>query len=917
MPNLRLLLAATFAASLGATMNSTRATAQTPTLDVRPATVTYAGTLPDLIDREAFFGDPDISGAQLSPDGKFVTFMKPLDDTRNVWIKGVDEPFEAARPLTADQRPVPGYFWTHDSRYVLYVQDAKGDENYHVYAVDPQAAPVDKEGASAKTPPARALTSGEGVRAMIVSVPKSKPGTLYVGLNDRDPAFHDLYALDIATGNKTLLYENKDQVAGYDFDHAGKLRLATKSNDAGGTEIYRVGADQRLTKIYDCSVDESCYTSAFGADDKRVYLVSNKGDVDKTQLMWLDPATGQTELVESDPKDEVDFGGVITSDRTNKLVGTVYVGDKPRIYWKDAEWKADYEWLQSQLPGSEINYSSATADEKRMLVYANSDVDPGTVYVFDRAPRKLTKLYTTRPELADAELSEMTPVRYRSTDGLEIPAYLTLPKGVEAKNLPVVVFVHGGPWGRDNWGYNPYAQFWANRGYAVLQPNFRASTGFGKSFLNAGNGAWGKAMQDDITAGVDYLVEQGIADAERVGIMGGSYGGYATLAGLAFTPDVYAAGVDIVGPSNLITLLNSIPAYWASFKKQMFVRMADPDTEEGRAWLRERSPLNAADQITAPLLVVQGANDPRVKQAEADQIVVAMRDLGRPVEYIVAPDEGHGFRRPENNMAMIAASEAFFAKHLGGRYQADMPAAVATRLAEITVDPASVVLAQAPSEAEAKTPRPTPVRTLTPGETKYDITVKMGANEMAMKVTQTITKTADGFTVKQVMSSPMGDASDEVSLVGKQLSPKHRTATQGPVKINLDYTDATVKGGMEMGPNKQPVDAPLDGPLFADGAAEPVMITTLPLAEGYTTTLRGLGGQTMQPELKRLTVTGTEEVETPSGKTQAFRVEVKPADGSAGETVYFVERGGAHRLLRSRAVVPAMGGAVMEMVLVE
>ncbi len=266
---------------------------------------------------------------------------------------------------------------------------------------------------------------------------------------------------------------------------------------------------------------------------------------------------------------------------------------------------------------------------------------------------------------------------------------------------------------------------------------------------------------------------------------------------------------------------------------------------------------------------------------------------------------------------MIAASEAFFAKDLGGRYQADMPEAVATRLAEITVDPATVVLAQAPSEAEARMPRPTPVRTLTPGETKYDITVKMGANEMAMKVVQTITKTDEGYIVKQVMSSPMGDATDEVTLVGAQLSPKHRTATQGPVKIELDYTDATIKGGMEMGPNTQPVNVTLDGPLFADGAAEPAMITTLPLAEGYTTILRGLGGQTMQPELKRLTVTGMEEVETPSGKTQAFRVEVKPADGSAGETVYYVEQGGAHRLLKSRAVVPAMGGAVMEMVLVE
>lgn len=892
---------------------ATTTSAQNPTLDVRPATVEYKGTLPAVIDRELFFGNPKISGAQLSPDGRFITFMKPLNDTRNVWIKGINEPFEAARPLTADERPVPGYFWSHDSKYVLYVQDAKGDENYHVYAVDPMAKPA----ADANVASPRALTSGEGVRAQINDLPRSKPGTLYVGLNDRDPAYHDLYALDIETGKKTLIYENKDQVAGFDFDHAGTLRLATKSTDSGGTEIYRIEEGGKLSKIYDCSVDESCGTLAFGPDNKRLYIISNKGQADKSELMWLDPKTGKTELVEKDPLDEVDFGSPILSDRTHELLGTVYVGDKPRIYWRNKSWEADYKWLQKELPGSEISLGSSTSDEQKIIVSANSDTDPGTVYLFEREPRKLTMLYKPRPEVPTADLAEMKPVRYKSKDGLEIPAYLTLPKGVEAKNLPVVMFIHGGPWGRDMWGYNPYAQFWANRGYAVLQPNFRASTGYGKNFLNSGNGAWGKAMQDDITAGVDYLIEQGIADKDRVGIMGGSYGGYATLAGLAFTPDVYAAGVSIVGPSNLITLLNSIPAYWASFRKQMYVRMADPDTEEGRAWLKERSPLNSATKINDPLLVVQGANDPRVKQAESDQIVVALRDLGRPVEYIVAPDEGHGFNRPENNMAMIAASERFFAKHLGGRYQADMPEAVATRLKEITVDPKSVVLMQAPSENETKAQRPKPVRQPEVGEQNYKINIDMAGQKISMDVLQSVTKTPAGYTITQTVTSPMGNSSDEVMLEGEELQMKQRKAEQGPATVTLDYTNAAVKGMIEMGGNTIPVDNALDGLLFSDGPADNVLITTLPLADGYTATLRMLDAQSMAQTLSKLTVKGSEQIELPSGKTETWRVEVKPADGSAGETVYFVEKGGKHRLVKVMSKVPAMNGAMMEQVLVE
>ena len=891
-------------------------------LDERAATAPYAGALPPLIDRAVFFDDPEISGAQISPDAAYLTFMRPYRGERNIWIKRLDDPFDAAVPLTADDRPIPGYFWSRDGKYVLYVQDKGGDENYHVYAVDPGLAPIgrDADAGELGVPPARAITEGEGVRAQIVDVPRSKPGTIYVGLNDRDPAHHDLYAVDLATGAKTLVYENTDEVAGYVFDHAGALRLVTKSNQAGGTEVYRVDGGKTGELIYSCSVDETCYPSAFTADNRRLYFVSNKGDdADLTGLYLMDPATGATELVERDPKNAADFGGVITSDVTHELLGTVYRGDKRAIYWKDRDWLGHYAWLQERLPGSEVSVGGSDAAERYYLVYANSDTDPGATYLFDtRGDRELTFLYRPRPELPTEHLAEMQVIRYPSSDGRTIQAYLTLPQGVEARGLPLVVFPHGGPWARDYWGYNSYAQFLANRGYAVLQANFRGSTGLGKAHLNAGNGEWGTLMQDDLTWGVKHLTTQGTVDPQRVGIMGGSYGGYATLAGLAFTPDVYAAGVSIVGPSNLVTLLESIPPYWESFRRQMYVRMGEPGTPEGDAWLRERSPLNRADEITAPLLVVQGANDPRVKQAESDQIVVAMRELGRPVEYIVAPDEGHGFRRPENNMAMLAAAERFLAQHLGGRYQADMPAEVAARLEAITVDPATVTLAAAPSEAELSAPRPTPVRSLAEGTRRYKATMEMMGQSMEMSVTETVARTDEGnLEVRSSIESPMGPMTDVVVVAAEGLTPKRRTATQGPAVIEMSYPAGKVEGTMTMGGNATPMSTELAGELLSDGAAEAPTIATLPLAPGYAVSYWSYDLQTQRPQLNRLTVEGTEEVTVPAGTAETYRVVSKPADGSAGERVYFVETAAPHRVLKMTAVMPQMNGATLTTELVE
>jgi len=654
--------------------------------------------LPPIIDRELIFGNPEIAAAQISPDGKYIAFVKPWKDTRNVYVKGVNEPFSAARLLTTEtKRPVAGYFWTRDGKYILYVKDNAGDENFNVYAVDPAGKPA--EGADA--PASRDLTGVKGARVFIYEVPKSDPDVVYIGLNDRDKAWHDLYKLRISTGEKTLIRKNTERITGWQFDLKGQLRLASRSAENGDTEILRVDAD-KFTQVYSCNVFESCNPVRFDRDGKRVYMETNKGaDVNFISLVLFDPETGKTELVESDPLKKVDFGGAIFSEATDELVETSYYYDREKRYFKDKGFEADYKWLQSQMPGKEISMPSRTIDEQVWLVTASSDTEPGETVLFDRKARKLTPQFKIREKLPREDLATMTPVTYKSSDGLEIPAYLTLPKGVPGKNLPVLMIPHGGPWGRDVWGYNSLAQFFANRGYAVLMPNFRGSTGYGKKFLDAGNLQWGAKMQDDVTWGVKYLIAEGIADPKRVGILGGSYGGYATLAGVAFTPDVYAAAVDIVGPSNLITLLNAIPPYWESIRTLFYSRMGDPRTPEGKALLMERSPLNSANKIKTPLLVAQGANDPRVNRREAEQIVVALRDRGFPVEYLLAPDEGHGFQRPVNNMALFMESEKFLAEHLGGRYQEGGTPEVTARLKEITVDPKSVVVTTPTASAPA------------------------------------------------------------------------------------------------------------------------------------------------------------------------------------------------------------------------
>lgn len=644
---------------------------------------------PPLIDRELFFGDPEIVGAQISPDGQFIGFIKPYKGTRNIWVKRTEESFATAKPITADTlRPIRSYFWSRDSKYILFVQDKGGDENFNVYAV----RPGDNPEVGQDVPAARNITDLKGVRASIYSVPRTEPDIIYVGLNDRDKAWHDLYKVSISTGDRTLVRQNTERITGWQFDLKDQLRLATRAAENGDTEVLRVD-DKGFIKVYSCNVFETCGPLHYHKDGQRVYFTTNKGNgIDLIRLELFNPTTGKEEPVESDPLHRVDFGGADFSEVGDELIATSYEDERERRYWKDKSYEADYKLLQRKIPGKEIDFASRTKDEQIWLILANSDTEPGETYLFDRRTKKLSLQYRVREKLPREALASVKPVRYKSSDGLEVPAYLTLPKGVSPRNLPAIVLPHGGPWARDFWGYNSLAQFLSNRGYAVLQPNFRGSTGYGKKFLDAGNLQWGDKMQDDVTWGAKYLIAQGIADPKRIGIMGGSYGGYATLAGVTFTPDLYAAAVDIVGPSNLITLLQTIPPYWEPIRQLFYKRMGDPNNPEDRSRLERQSPLNAANKIKTPLLVAQGANDPRVNKREADQIVIALRDRGFPVEYIVAPDEGHGFARPVNSMAVFAEAEKFLAKYLGGRYQETMTPAVAQRLKEMTVDVKTVTL---------------------------------------------------------------------------------------------------------------------------------------------------------------------------------------------------------------------------------
>ncbi len=877
----------------------------------------YLDELPPLIDRDIFFDDPEIASGQISPNGEFISFRRPLDGVMNIWIKGIDEPFEDARPVTAEtERPIPAYFWSHDSRHILFVNDQDGDENFNVFAVDPRAEPDEETG----VPPSRNLTDMEDVRAQIYAVPRNEPEFMIIGLNDRDPRYHDVYRLHIESGEMELLFKNEEDIAGWNVDDDGQLRFAVRQTADGGTEILQP-VDDELKQVYKVDFEESAGIMRFHEDGEHVYLVTNKGDdVDLMRFVLFNPETGEKTLVEEDPEGEVDFAGATFSNVTDELLATYYIGDRRRMYFHNDQFKQDYETVREQLPKGDISFGSRTKDETLWLVSVTRDVDPGATYLYNRETGEVTFQYRPRPDLPTEHLAEMIPLRYTARDGLEIPAYLTIPQGVEPENLAVIVLPHGGPWARDTWGYRSEAQFLANRGYAVFQPNFRGSTGFGKEFLNAGNKEWGTGyMQHDITDGLKYLIEEGIADPERIGIYGGSYGGFATLAGLAFTPELYAAGVSFVGPSNIITLLESIPPYWEPMIKMFHNRVGDPDDPEDRERLKEQSPLFSAEQIQAPLLVVQGANDPRVVQHESDQIVVAMRELGREVEYIVAPDEGHGFRRPDNRIAFYVAMEDFFAEHIGGRYQEEVPDNIAERLAEITVDVDEVELREPVAGLDEARTAPLPAfdsDVLTPMTVNFTSLIETQGQEITVTTKRKMEKYTyddrDVWRVIEIASTPMSTSEDTTYLDHQSLLPIYRSATQGMATITMEYTESGVDGIVTIQGRENPIQAEFEAPVLSDGGGLDIALLALPLSEGYETTLRSFSAMQQSVQIYHLEVVERETIEVPAGSFEAFKVKMQVMEnGDTGRTVW-VSLDEPRRVLKSIDTLPAaMGGGTV------
>jgi dipeptidyl aminopeptidase/acylaminoacyl peptidase len=614
--------------------------------EARPA----RAELPPLIPRRVLFGNPSRTNPQLSPDGKRLAFLVPdKNDVLQVAVQTVGK--DDTRVVTADRkRGIRNYAWTYAPDSLIYVQDDDGDENYHVYLINLADNLV------------RDLTPFQGVRAEILGIHPDVPNEMLVGLNIRDRKVHDVYRIDLTTGAAVLDTKNPGDVLGWEVDARFRVRGAQAAGNDGGT-VIRVRADDKAEwqeVVTWGPEDADGRVIGFSGDGRSLWLTSSENR-DTLALVKRDLLTKKDTLIAEKPK--ADAGSVLFNPITHEVEAVAF--NRARVEWQpvSAALAADLKFLQEANPG-QPTVVSRTKDMRTWLVAYSSDVQSTEYFVYDRQARQLKALFKAQPELDKYQLAPMKPVTISTRDGLEVVCYLTLPVGLEARKMPLVLLVHGGPWSRDSWGYNAQVQWLANRGYGVLQVNYRGSAGFGKKFLHAGDREWAGKMHDDLLDAVAWTIKEGTADPKRVAIFGGSYGGYAALVGATFTPDTFACAVSVVGPSNLVTLLKSIPPYWEPQRKLFALRVGDVETEE--AFLKARSPLFKADQIKAPLLIAQGARDPRVKQAESEQMVAAMRKANKPVEYLLFEDEGHGFVRPQNRMRFYAVAEVFLAKYLGG-----------------------------------------------------------------------------------------------------------------------------------------------------------------------------------------------------------------------------------------------------------
>lgn len=600
---------------------------------------------------EDFFKNPECNDYKISPDGTYFSYMAPFENRRNIFIQKVGDTSYKLRLTSETNRDIAGYAWANKNR-IIYLKDSGGDENYRLYGVN-----IDGSNAITYTP--------AGVRVQIVDELPDIDSLMIIETNERNPQIFDVYRLNLNTGKYTMVAKNPGNIQGWMTDHDGNIRVAYAIVDGVNTQIlYRATEKDAFKPVLTTSFKESVNFEFFTPDNQYVYATTNLGR-DKTILVKMDPATGK-EIDSLYSNEKYDIEGAYYSQAKKKLISVSCQGHKGIIrHFFDADTKDMYQKLDKQLPNMQIRTSAMTKDENTRIIYAGNDKNYGSYYLYDVKTNKLTKISDLAPWLKSEDLSDMIPITYPSRDGLTIEAYLTLPNGFtlkNAKNLPVIINPHGGPWSRDEWGYNPEIQFLANRGYAVLQMNFRGSTGFGRKFLESSYKQWGQNMQNDITDGVNWLIEKGIANPKKIAIYGGSYGGYATLAGVAFTPDLYACAVDYVGVSNLFTFMNTFPPYWVPMREMMYEMVGNPI--EDSIMLATYSPALHADKIKAPLFIAQGANDPRVNKDESDQMVEALKKRGIAVEYMVKDNEGHGFHNEENKFAFYGAMEKFLAKYL-------------------------------------------------------------------------------------------------------------------------------------------------------------------------------------------------------------------------------------------------------------
>ncbi len=614
-----------------------------------------------LIARDVIFGNPERTGPQISPDGKQIAYIAPVDGVMNLWVGNATD-IKNAKPVTADKgRGITQYFWAYDNSHILYLQDQGGNENWSVFSVSLTDGKTTN------------LTPMPNVAAQISGVSAKIPNEILVGVNDRNPQLHDLWRINISTGERKLVAENPG-FAGFVTDDDYNARLALAMTPDGGMSVQKSASDGAWANFAKISMEDSLTTgpTSLDATGQNIYMIDSRGR-NTAALTLVNLETGASKLIAENPKADVD--GVLIQPTTKALQAVSFNYLRTEWVVLDKSIEADFAALK-QVTDGDFQIASRTYDDSKWIVSYVMDDGPVRFYLYDRPAKKTTFLFTNRPALEDLTLAKMHPVVIKSRDGLDLVSYLSLPPQTDSDNdatpnqpLPMVLLVHGGPWARDEWGYNGLHQWLANRGYAVLSVNFRGSTGFGKDFINASNMEWGAKMHNDLLDAVDWAVGRKIADPSKVAIMGGSYGGYATLVGVTMTPDKFACGVDIVGPSSIVTLLNTIPPYWQPMIEMFTTRVGDHRTDEGRKFLEERSPLTHVANIKKPLLIGQGANDPRVKVSESEQIVAAMKEKKLPVTYVVYPDEGHGFVRPENKLSFFAITEAFLGQHVGGRVE--------------------------------------------------------------------------------------------------------------------------------------------------------------------------------------------------------------------------------------------------------